>query len=438
MKLLIKFNIFFWLACLICLLHNPALAEDQDEFNLQQALHLALEYNDQIMISRENLQQAKGDIDIATAPLLPQIEARGEHVRQKEMGGMAPTPDRYNLFTLRASQHIYQMGKLWSGRRLAEHYYQGTTSEHVRNSQEILYQVGAIYYDVLLAQRSIEIAQDFLKRAQTQLNRAQALYDAGKTTETDVLRARVLVAQAREELEQAKNQYDIALEDLALEIGQDELPAEPIKPESPQSPAEELNQLYQLGLEHRLDLDKAKQALQAEKQRVEVERADFFPRLSLEGQYSRTDEDQLFQDEKEDWQASLQLSYPLFTGGQRRAELAQARSKHTQAEASLRRMQREIRNQVRSAYLDIQTRKRIVEHLQEEVQAARSHYQRVLAQYEEGLATSVDLVDAHTAYNEAEHSLVQAQYGLDLDKLHMQFALGTLYKDLIKEKELEN
>ncbi|MFW6388923.1 MAG: TolC family protein, partial [Desulfohalobiaceae bacterium] len=126
---------------------------------------------------------------------------------------------------------------------------------------------------------------------------------------------------------------------------------------------------------------------------------------------------------------------PLFTGGERKAKLEQARSKKRQSRVSLARLEREVKTQVRSAYLDIQTREQIVQHLEEEVQAARSNYRQVLAQYEQGLATSVDLIDAQTAFSEAQSRLAQSRFGLNLDLIRLQFALGTLEKELVQSEE---
>ncbi|MFW5863716.1 MAG: TolC family protein, partial [Desulfohalobiaceae bacterium] len=129
---------------------------------------------------------------------------------------------------------------------------------------------------------------------------------------------------------------------------------------------------------------------------------------------------------------------PLFTGGERKAKLEQARSRQRRSSFSLARLEREIKTQVRSAYLDIQTREQVVEHLKEEVQAASSNYQQVLAQYEQGMANSVDLVDAQAAFNEAESRLAQARFGLDLDQLRLLLALGTLERDLVHREEGES
>ncbi|MFW6177202.1 MAG: TolC family protein [Desulfohalobiaceae bacterium] len=448
-----KKSTIFSLSCLALLAFapHPGLAEEQS-LSLKQAFELALEHSDQIQSSREDLQQAQGDVDIATSKLYPQISARAEHMRQKDFERSQPvptgdpsqplemkdssTPDKYNMLTLSLDQHVYQMGKLWSGRRLAKHYYEGARSGHLRHSQQVLFQVASKYYEVLLATRSIEIAQDSLKRARQQQDRAQALLEAGMATETDMLRAKVLVAQAREQLEQAKNDQQIAREDLALEIGLDQLPPGQLQSHKPQMPAEGMQKLQQIGLKQRHDLDQARKALQAEAEGVEVQRADFFPRLSLHGQYSRTDEEDIFEgDEKDEWQASVRVSYPLFTGGERKAKLEQARSKKRQSRVSLARLEREVKTQVRSAYLDIQTREQIVQHLEEEVQAARSNYRQVLAQYEQGLATSVDLIDAQTAFSEAQSRLAQSRFGLNLDLIRLQFALGTLEKELVQSEE---
>lgn len=411
-------------------------------FTLEKAYETALKNNDQVVISREKLAQEEKDITVATANLYPQISAEAGYTRQKvtdiSAGGTSlgsfGNPRDYGTMTLKLDQHIYQFGKVWSARKIAKHYFNSSKFRHIRQVKEILFNVSTRYYEMLLGREAIEIAENALERAEKQMAQAKARFDVGVLTQTDVLRARVQVAESQESLERAKNQYDIALENLALEIGLESLPG-PLEepPEKTFSPAP-ISDLYQTALTHRQDFRQAEQQLRVAEKRVDFEQADFFPKLSIEGQYIRTDKSELFYGERDDWQATLKLSYPLFTGWRTSAEVDQAKSGRKEADAAMSRLKKEIRNQVRSVYLNIQTQKKVIEQLEEQVKAAKRNYQQVNAQFEQGLVTAVDQVDAFTALNEAENRLAQAYYSYQLDQIQLELAMGTFQTDLLAKE----
>lgn len=424
-----------------------AAPEQTRGLTLEQAFQTALEENEQVGISRQDLVNARTDITSATSNLYPQLSLRGAHNRQKDSdlgrssagGGFSSlsTPDHYNTLTLQLDQHIYQWGKVWSARKIAEHYYDGSRFRHLRRVQEILYQVSVQYYEALLGRRAIEIAENALKRAIQQLDRAEAQFQVGILTQTDVLRAEVQVAQSREQLERAKNQYDIALERLALEMGVDAIPGPIREPSERSFGSAPISELFATAMANRPDFDQAARELQASDERVNYEKADYFPNLSMTAEYVRTDEESLFYGEHDDWNASLVLSYPLFTGWQTTAEVDRARSEKSQAQFSLSRLRKEIRNEVRSVYLDIKTQQKVIDQLKRQVRSATRNYEQVSAQFEEGLVTAVDQVDAFTALNEAENRLAQAYYTYQLDLIRLNLATGTFQSDLL-EKEILN
>lgn len=431
--------------------HVCAQQQQNGMIDLKQAYRTALEKNEQVRISGETLQQAKKDIGVAESNLYPQISADAAYTRKKEIdfgvgagggaGGMDlsgfGSPDEYGTLSLGLKQHIYQWGKVWSGKQIAEYYFQSTRYRHIRQVQQILYRVSVRYYEVLLGRRSIEIAETALKRARQQLERAEAQFEVGVLTKTDVLRARVQLAQSREQLERAKNDYDIALEQLALEMGIDEVPGELAEPAERAFKSANVSKLFSRALSHRRDFNQAKKQLRVASERVKFERADYFPNLSLNGQYTLTDEEDLFYGESYDWQAQLVLSYPLFTGWRTTSELGKAKSQKSEAEYALNRLKKEIRNEVRSVYLDIQTQKKVIAQLEQQVESARQNYQQVSAQFEEGLLTAVDQVDAFTALVESENRLAQAYYSFQMDLIRLDLAVGTFQSDLL-QKELLN
>lgn len=317
------------------LLSMSAAAENSGEISLEKAYRIALEENEQVRISRQDLRKAETDITSATSNLYPQLSLRGAYTREKDFdfsggtggaGSLFETFEQYGTLTLRLEQHVYQWGKVWSSRQIAAHYFKGSRFRHLRRVQEVLYQVSTRYYEVLLGRRSIEIAESALKRARQQLSRAKAQYEVGVLTQTDVLRAEVQAAQSREQLERAKNQYDIAKERLALEMGIESVPGMLKEPEERSFSQARMPDLYDKALENRQDFSQAEKELLAAKERVNFEQADYFPNISLTGEYTRTDEEALFYGEPDDWQASVVVSYPLFTGWKTSAEVDRAKS----------------------------------------------------------------------------------------------------------------
>ncbi|MCF8024188.1 MAG: TolC family protein [Desulfobacteraceae bacterium] len=413
-----------------------AVSGENKGLTLDRAYGVALEENENIRISRQDLSIAESDIASATSNLYPQISARGAYTRQKDIRASS-APEKYGTMSLQLDQHIYQWGKVWSGREMAKYYYEGSRFRHIRRVQEILYQVGVRYYEALLGRRSIEIAENSLERATRQAEQARARFEAGVVTKTDVLRAEVQVARSREDLERAKNQYDIAREQLALEMGVESLPGKLVEPEERSFKKTSISDLYEKAISNRQDLLQAEKQLRGAEQRVDFEQADFFPNISLTGEYTRTDEKTLFYGESEDWQASLVLSYPLFTGWNNSSEVAKAKSEKRQAKYSLARLRKQIQNEVRSVYLDIQTQLKVIEQLEQQVRSAKRNYAQISAQFKEGMVTAVDQIDAFTALNEAENRLAQAYYTYQLDLLRLKLTTGTFKNDLL-EKEILN
>ena len=441
---------------LILLSPFASFASQNNTLTLQEAFRTALDKNRQVQVSAEQYKQLQDDVDTATSNLYPQISVQGQYVRQKEttFSGQAVippsdyqegdltevmvkstsstiNPSDYMGYSLQLDQHIYQLGKVWSGRSMAKYEAQAAKFEHYRNRQQILLKVARRYYEVLLARRQIEIAQNMKKRAKKQLDQAKSMLEVGKATETAVLRAKVQVADAKEQLERAKNKYDVAKENLSLEVGVSDLQNRDIKEPSKQKlQAESKESLFEKALNNRRDLRQAQKKLKSAQEKVDWEQADFFPRIAARGEYNGRNEP-AFGGEKDTWQASLVVSYPLFTGGRRGAEMEKAYSQVRQARSSLRRLRKEIRVDVRSAYLDVKTQYKVIQHLKDSVKSAKANYEQVVSRFEAGLASSVDQTDAFTTLNETESRLASAYYQYQLNLFRLKSATGKLAEDIL-------
>lgn len=408
--------------------------EPLDSLTLDQAYALALKHNEDIKASAQGIDQAREGLREATSPLLPQVNLRAESRRQKEREIRTAGPREYSTATLGASQHLYQGGKLWHGRHAAKQRFGSEKSRHFRTIQDILFRVAAQYYEVLLAERSISVAKEQITRTERQLELAKSRFEVGLVNQTDVLRAQVQVANAQEQLERARNQRDVAMENLSLELGMQKMPQEIAAPKDLTFSEQPMPKLYAKATSNRRDLAELEKRLQAAKSTVHSEQANrAWPKLAVESGYTVTDEKDLFYGEDDDWHVALTATYDLFTGWRDTARVNTARSENRQLRAEYARLKQDVQVQVRSVYLDIKTQEKVLASLRDQVQSAQANYEQILAQFEEGLVSSVDVVDAQTALNEAELRLARAYYTYQLDQLRLNLATGTFVQDRVQK-----
>ena len=408
--------------------------EDQEALTLDQAYTLALKHNEDIKASSQGIDRSREQLREATSPLLPQVNLSAQARRQKDHELSFVGIRDYATMTLGLSQHLYQGGKLWHGRKAARQSFKGEKSRHFRTVQDILFRVASSYYEVLLAERSISVAGEQITRTKRQLELAESRYEVGLVNRTAVLRAQVQVANAQEQLERAMNQRDVAMENLRLELGLYKVPDDIASPQDMTFVDQPMDELYAEALGHRQDLmelEKRLQAAQSSIQREEANRA--WPQLAVESGYTVTDEEALFYGDKSDWHVALTASYDLFTGWRDTARVNAAQAENRQLKAEYTRLKQAVQVQVRSVYLDIKTQEKVLASLRDQVQSAQANYEQILAQFEEGLVSSVDVVDAQTALNEAELRLARAYYTYQLDQLRLRLATGTFVHDRVQK-----
>ncbi len=369
---------------------------------LEEAFRIALRKNEQLAISGQQVAQAEADLTIATAPLLPQLNATAESV---ERSANQFSPGSYNDVGVSGQQSLFTGGQNWYTRAASKNTLCSERYRHSRLKQEILFQVASQYYQALLAKRLIEISENQLHRAQSQLDLAKQQQEVGLVNQTAVLRARVEVASAREEIMRAQNQYQIALQQLALELGIDAPPTCIAEPEEIRSENIAPDQYCRMAYDNRLDVSQAQRSLEAAVDSVKASRGSFLPDLFVEGNYVRADNKELFFNNNENWEISLQAAYPLFTGFRNTGELGRAKAARKQAAAFLTRLKQEIQVDVRSTCYQIQTQQKVIKSLQDQLESATANYDQITAQFQEGLVSSVDVVDAQTVLNESENRL---------------------------------
>lgn len=129
-------------------------------------------------------------------------------------------------------QEIVTAGKLRLNRNIAlQEIQQAEWAWHAQR-QRVLTDVRRSFYDVLVAQRKVELTEQVLRIGEEGVRSTEALMKAKEVARADALQAYIEAESARVLLEKAKNQYAAAWRNLAAVVGDANMPPRPLAGEA--------------------------------------------------------------------------------------------------------------------------------------------------------------------------------------------------------------
>jgi outer membrane protein len=125
-------------------------------------------------------------------------------------------------------------------------------------------------------------------------------------------------------------------------------------------------------------------------------------------------------------QWSLDLRFPIFSGGLNRSRIQQSVYEHRAAEEALERIARQTERQARDAYLGVIAEISRVRALRQAVESNRTALRATQAGFEVGTQTTVDVLQAQNNLRRIETTYSRSRYNYILNVLLLKQAAGTL------------
>lgn len=335
------------------------------------------------------------------------------------------------------SQPVFAGGAIVSGVQLAEHAVAAAEAGLDEARADVSLQVREAYYGALLASEAAAIVAASVALTEEHLARVRLVYESGQASELDVLRAEVELDNLRPQLVQAENARSLALLNLKRLVN---VPMEAdvalttsltaADPSLPLPSSVQLPPLEQAGplLARRASLRAAQQQVEIRKEQVDIARAAFLPRLALTGNFQRQAFPTGFTpgDWRDDWNVGFAVSWPLFQGMRRSAELDVARANVRQAELQTEQLREGIQLEYEQAYGELERSRVQIAAAERTVGQAERVYELTELRYQEGLATQLDVSDARLALQQARMNQATAQHDFYRALARAERALGTV------------
>ncbi|MCC7262911.1 MAG: TolC family protein [Candidatus Latescibacteria bacterium] len=401
-------------------------------WQLARQRHLGLAQQDLLR------QQAVEELAIQEVEARPLVSAQAGYGYTSEVARLpidlpgigrpaAGTRNRYET-ALVVEQPLYTGGRLAQQSEAALHLVRAQEAGQQAALEQVLLQVGQLYYQVQLNHTQQQILAEAMERAGLHLQRARALLAAGQATAFDTLevanRCLQLYTQARE-------LADLELV-LCLRLGRlldlEEPPLVAIEPDGPiTSPADSLAALQALALRQRPELRQLAALREAQARRQAALAAVSRPQLYANAsyRYGRPGVDFF----KDDWMGyytvGLNARWQLWDWGQDQGQIAKARLEGRRLELQDRQLRVEIRQQVAELWVQLHSAGRQLELQQQLVAQERERERLVGESYTRSQATSLDLSNAESALTAAQLALQQSRIQWRQLHLQLEFATGT-------------
>lgn len=397
------------------------------------------------------------------AVLLPNLTASANRANQFsdsiggfDVGGGISSGDNRNIsdsdsdgWRIGLRQTLFNWGNL-AQLRQADKIVARAETTYEAAKQELLVRVAERYFNVLAAEDNVASAIAAREAIGRQLEQAQRRFEVGLIAVTDVQQSQAgyddAVAAEIEAQRQLSTTHEVLREIIGeviteLASPQEELPLTPPNPANPE-------QWVQTAMQQNLTLVSSRIATEVALDDIAIQRANRLPTLSLQAAYNentqerlttsyctpnpplcpasgiRTTPPSLTRPDGRSW--SLDLTFPIYTGGLNRSRIQQAVYQHRAATEALERTARQTERQTRDAYLGVISGIQRVRALRQSVESNRTALRATQAGFEVGTQTAVDVLSSQNSLQRAETTYSRSRYDYIMNILRLKQAAGTL------------
>ncbi|HEF5874880.1 TPA: TolC family protein [Burkholderia cenocepacia] len=341
---------------------------------------------------------------------------------------------KYGMLNL--SWVLFDFGKRSAGLRQARALLAAANAEHGGALQTVFFDAAQAYYAMHSAQASVDAAKQAERIARDSLAAASAKHAAGAGTLSDQLQAQTLYSRAVLDRVGAEGDLRAATGVLAVAMGREANMPVRIAAEKPvpndAAITQGVDQLITEAAARNPRLLAARAKLDAARANVDAARAQRRPTVSLLGSYTRNNPS--YQQQPESFPIThshgstigVQVTIPLFEGFASGYRVEQAQAQADAQEAALRDTELQVSLDVWKCYQslladtsNLQTSSALLSDAQRSLEIARGRYK-------EGVGSFTELLNAQTAFVDAQKQRVLAVSKWHTERLKLAASLGKL------------
>jgi outer membrane protein len=426
----------------------PHLVFAKDPLTLESSIEIALKNSIVINIAKEESKSATAQKKEAITGFLPKFSTSYSYVRLNDdpimklpngfpippfnhpMEMITGTQDNYN-WTIQAKQPLFAGGGIMANYQANSIGEDAAHLEETARYQDVVQEVKIAYFNILRAQRIQDAARQSVEMLNAHRDVAENYFNVGMIPKNDLLHAEVELANGKQTLVRAKNAVELAKSSFNTVLKRkifapvevvDILSYHPLK----QSFEECLNIAQQTRPELKISSLRAAQAGKL----VRVAQSDYFPTVSLVGNYTRFGDNPSVSgndyQNAESWYLMAVASWNFWEWGKTKFKVDASKAKENQALEASKELNDQITLEIKNAYLILEETGSQIIVWQKVIEQAEENFRISEERYKERVATSTEVLDAQTLLTKAKSEYANALGDYNVNYAKLQRAMGTI------------
>jgi outer membrane protein TolC len=294
----------------------------------------------------------------------------------------------------------------------------------------VVYEAKRIYFQLLKALKLNAVAEEAVAMLEAQTEVAVNYHEVGMTPLNELLKTKVELANARQDLVAAENRLEIARTNFNLLLRR--------SIDTPVAVADML-EVPRLGLtlDHcletaekgRMEISVADLEIQMREKEVALARKDYFPSVQVQGNYYRQGTDWQVDggegvSDSNYWDVQAQASWDFWQWGRTGQGVAEKKSRLAEARLNRTQLMDDIQLEVKQAWQKAEESEKNIATVQSAIDQAREGFRISEELFKEQMATSTDVLDARTQLSETMTRYYNALYDFRIALAALDRAMG--------------
>jgi outer membrane protein len=413
---------------------SAAFAQAPDSLTVEQVVKIVLQNNPVIREAEEGIAASRAKVGQSRRGLYPDISGEATYSRVgpvpeltvPQFGTFALFPENNYDVHVGVRYLLYDFGRRGKAVDLAQSGEALSRENLATVKTDLAYRTIFTFYSILFLEKHIDVINQEIFDLNRHLEVTQKKVKAGTAIEYDVLSTKVRVANAESQLEDARNSLQkqkIALKQL-MAVPKDTkvrlkgtITAAPV--------ALEEDSLVTIAERQRTEYRQAEDARTLSGLQRDLAAKGKLPDLSLNLSYGlKNGYIPNLNALRGNWVAGVRLQVPVFEGFLTRYKKGEAEAHYRASGFRLNETRNRIISQVQQVRSDARTSLKKLQSTKVQLRQAREARNMAQTQYDAGVISNLELLDAQTLLTQAQFIYLKAQYDYVISRYALERAIG--------------
>ncbi len=410
--------------------------ESQGPLTLEESIRIALDRNLSLQFTTAGVVGSEFRQKSAMTQFFPTWTGQYGYVRYNNpatigsSSGRSPdlTNDTY-AFGTTVNQPLFAGGSISANYR-SESLGVDISKTNVETvKRNIVLQVRQGYFNILAAQKVLEVAVQAVKQFEAQLDVARAFFDVGIVAKNDVLQAEVRLANAKQGQVNADNVLALVKSSFNNLLRRDiSAPLSVVDILGYMPSTYTLESSIEEALRQRPEIKTADLTVEQARQAVTIARSGYFPTISLAGNYGKTaDEANLDGRWTERWTVQALATLAFSDWWRLGYKVGESKVKVAQAQEVKYQVVDNIILEVKQNYINMVQSEKNIDVAKKSIEQAEENQRLNEERYKYQVATATDVLDAVTLLAQARLNYYTALTIYNIAKASLERAMGRMY-----------